>query len=111
MRVENPLLPGTPDVNCTKGWIELKQCDKWPGGDASLRVKHFTPQQKVWLRRRWQHDQRAWLLLHCQNDFILLNGDVAAKMLGSSNRQELISASTGHWVDILPKEELQKCLA
>jgi len=62
--VENPAHPGTPDVNCTAGWVELKCLDELPVRPSSVvRVKHFTPQQRVWLRRRWEANRRAWLLL------------------------------------------------
>ena len=111
MRVENPLLPGTPDVECTLGWLELKQAPKWPGGNAPLKIKHFTPQQKIWLNRRHSINGRAWVLLHVQGDFLLLRGDAASRLLGRSGRDDLIAAATHHWIGSLPQpKEFQKCL-
>ncbi len=111
MRVENPLLPGTPDVECILGWVELKVAPKWPGGNAPLKLKHFTPQQRVWLKRRYQKNGRAWVLLHVQGDFLLLTGDAASRVLGKSGRDDLIAAASQHWTGGLPAaEEFQKCL-
>lgn len=111
MRVENPLLPGTPDVECSLGWIELKQAPKWPGGNGPLKLKHFSADQKVWLNRRHKHNGRAWVLLHVQGDFLLIRGDVASSMLGRVGRDDLIAAAQCHWVGSLPTaKEFQKCL-
>lgn len=51
--VENSVHPGTPDVNCVGAWIELKQVAKWPTiTRALLNIRHFTQEQRIWLRRR-----------------------------------------------------------
>lgn len=43
--------PGTPDINYSGGWIELK-VDDWDS-KGRLPLKHLTPQQKVWMFKRW----------------------------------------------------------
>lgn len=55
MRVENPCLPGTPDVcvgfNGKCAWIELKMIAAFPKRDSTpVRIEHFTSQQKLWLK-------------------------------------------------------------
>lgn len=71
--VENPAYPGTPDVNSTLGWIELKEAKRWPrGAHTPLRLPHFTQQQRVWLTRRARVDRgRVWLLLKVGEEWLL----------------------------------------
>ena len=50
--VENGVGVGTPDVNCTTCWIELKAVTKAnipKREDTPVRLPHFTQQQKIWL--------------------------------------------------------------
>ena len=94
VRVENPCHPGTPDVNYIGGWIELKKVDKWPvREDTPLRLPHFTPQQKIWLDRRIRKGGEAYVLLQVSREYMLLRGDVAAKILGEATRDELCAAA------------------
>lgn len=87
VRVENPIHPGTPDVNlCTGVWIELKCIPQWPVRDTTLvRIPHYTPQQRVWLYRRWKFAPGStFLLLEVRADqqWLLFDGNVAAKVVG-----------------------------
>lgn len=109
--VENPAHPGTPDVNCTLGWIELKQHDKWPvRAETPLRVPHFTQQQRVWLKRRWKAGGGAWLLIQVGQDWLLLSGRVAADHLGHVDRETLERLAIKTWNNGLLPEELIDCL-
>ena len=87
VRVENPIHPGTPDVNlCDGKWLELKCVDGWPVRKSSpLKIRHYTPQQRVWLYRRWKYAPgTTFLLLEVCSDrqWLLFDGDVAAKIVG-----------------------------
>ena len=88
VRVENPIHPGTPDVNLAIGhWIELKTIERWKASNAITPIKHFTPQQRVWLYRRWKYAPgTTYLLLEVRSDrqWLLFDGDVAAKLVGRS---------------------------
>ena len=93
VRVENPIHPGTPDVNLsTGGWIELKCVDGWPARESTrLRIGHYTPQQRVWLYRRWKHAPGSTFLLlevRAAGQWLLFDGDVAAKIVGRSTPTE-----------------------
>lgn len=87
VRVENPVYPGTPDVNLADGrWIELKCVLAWPArASSALRIPHFSPQQRVWLYRRWKYaPDMTYLLLEVRStrEWLLFDGDVAAKIVG-----------------------------
>jgi hypothetical protein len=87
VRVENPIHPGTPDVNLADGcWIELKTIASWPEGPSQVvRIRHFTPQQRVWLFRRWKYARGSThLLLEVRfvDQWLLFDGDVAARIVG-----------------------------
>lgn len=93
VRVENPIHPGTPDVNlCTGLWIELKCLPAWPSKETSLvRLAHFTPQQRVWLYRRWKYAPGSTFLLLemiADRQWLLFDGDVAAKVVGRATAAE-----------------------
>lgn len=111
MAVENPILAGTPDVECTLGWIELKVLENWPKKEETfVRVPHFTAQQRVWLKRRWKANQRAWLLLKIGQSWLLLSGRVAAEHLGHVERAVLERLAIRVWNDGLVPSELIECL-
>ena len=87
--VENPACPGCPDVQHIDGWLELKYLEKWPKRAATtVRIEHFSPQQRVWLYRRFRacekrntkHGQ-VFLLLYVAEtrEHLLFNGEIAAR--------------------------------
>lgn len=90
VRIENAVSIGVPDVNYKDGWIELKYAASWPRRDKTpLRLPHFTPQQRVWLRRRWRLGGRAFLLLRVVDEFMLFDGGFAADYVGLVERAVL----------------------
>jgi hypothetical protein len=118
VRVENPIHPGTPDVNLATGlWIELKCIASWPVRAATpVTVRHFTPQQRVFLFRRWKYAPGTTLLLmevRATAQWLLFDGDVAAKIVGRVNEATLrVNARAvigAHELGELPKifEELR----
>lgn len=110
--VENGARPGTPDVNITTGWIELKKMEKWPARDTTaLRVEHFSPQQKIWIARRERAGGRVWVLLQVGTDYLLLKGGVAVNLLGSSPKEVLEAAAIRRWERRLVGEELKECVS
>ena len=87
VRIENPIHPGTPDVNLASGeWLELKSIAAWPDREGNLVIiKHFTPQQRTWLYRRWKYaPNTTYLLLEVRSvrQWLLFDGDVAAQIVG-----------------------------
>ncbi|MCC6425667.1 MAG: hypothetical protein IT435_02480 [Phycisphaerales bacterium] len=110
MRVENPVLPGTPDVNCTLGWIELKyvgveQIPKRP--ETPFRIDHFTAQQRVWLYKRAKAQGACWLLLRLGDERMLFEGDIAAEHLGKETLETTRRFAYGRWESCPTKFEFQ----
>lgn len=105
--VENSAYPGTPDVNYMEGWIELKWLRNWPtGSDTPVTIDHFTPQQRVWLTRRWMAGGRSFLLLSCKKEWFLFPGDIAAKYVGRCTYQTLVDTAIGYWDNGIKQEQL-----
>lgn len=112
VRVENPAVPGTPDVNYKEGWIELKYADRWPPQGGPLRVDHFTKQQRVWLTRRRRAGGLAFLLLKVgEGEWLLFDGAVAAIALGATPREKLYELATVRWTRKPKREEICAWLA
>jgi len=94
MSVENPVRPGTPDVNYIEGWMELKVLDRWPvRASTKIQVPCFTPQQRVWLERRFRRGGAAYFLILIGTDWLLFDGDVAGKLIGKLDKNEMIQHS------------------
>lgn len=120
VRVENPIHPGTPDVNlCDGRWIELKCIADWPPRETStVSIRHYTPQQRVWLYRRWKYAPGSTFLLLevCSvQQWLLFDGNVAAKIVGrgttSEHRTSARAVLSERGLSELPKiflEELPK---
>ena len=108
--VENPCRPGTPDVNFIEGWCELKHKDNWPVRKTTIiRLPHFTPQQRLHLRRRWHLGGNAYLLLQIAQDWLLFDGKAAAEFVGKVTRAELESVANAVWhrpnlAEVLPPQ-------
>ncbi len=110
--VENPALPGTPDVNFVEGWVELKWLRSWPKNeDTVVPFKHFTPQQRVFHLRRRQANGVCWVLIQCRRDWLLLAGEVAALTVGQCTREELFKYSHRTWTNGLVQKELVECIS
>ena len=93
VRVENPIHPGTPDVNlCDGRWMELKCLPSWPArASTNVRIPHYTQQQRVWLYRRWKYAPGSTLLLLevvADRQWLLFDGDVAAKIVGRATTSD-----------------------
>ena len=111
VRMENPIVPGTPDVNYNHGWVELKFAERWPPRGGPLRVDHFTRQQRTWLTRRRKAGGRAFLLLKVgETEWLLFDGAVAAAMLGQVPRERLYEVCVARWTRLPRTEEICKCL-
>jgi len=88
--VESNVNRGTPDINYSHGWIELKRIKTYPvHADTVVRIKHFTGAQRDWLSQRVRAGGRAYVLLHIASDWFLFDGLDASTVLGSICQREL----------------------
>jgi hypothetical protein len=110
--VENPIHPGTPDVNYSGGWIELKWMKKWKDNadKSAVLIHHFTEQQKRWLRKRTEAGGKVFLMLQVGSEYFLFKGDVAAAHVGRIPRGKLIELSYKYWPKGVNQKELIECL-
>lgn len=109
--VENPVQPGTPDVNYIEGWIELKWMRRWPAGKGTvIRLPHFTRRQRRWLKRRWENGGATWLLLQVGREWLLFTGPVASDLVGFISREELYTHAYSRWTKGLNEKEFISCL-
>lgn len=108
--VENPAYPGTPDVNFIEGWIEAKQLARWPSGEGNVLIRHFTLQQRVWLRRRWLKGGSAMMVLRVGRSWTILDGETAALYVGRCPKVTLLGLARYHWKSKPSKEEFQKAV-
>lgn len=107
LAVENKARPGTPDVNYIGGWVELKWLRRWPKNAAisPVKIDHFTPQQKVWLKKRWRRHGRCFLLLQAAGtQWLLFDGETAAQIVGKATREELTRRALSVTHEFDPKE-------
>ena len=99
-------------MNYKEGWIELKQVDNWPvRANTVLLTPHFTQQQRVWLRRRWESGGQAYLLLQVRQEFLLFAGNVAANLLGSATQAQLRQEAIFVWAGKTMDKEIAECLS
>lgn len=111
-RIENTLEAGTPDTDWCNGQAELKTIEKWnKKADTIFRIDDFSPDQRRWLKRRCKYGGRAFLLLHCQGDWLLFWGTEAGLRVGIDCTKEMlfdlaIVSSRGK----LNEKEFRKCL-
>ena len=89
--VENPAFPGTPDVQHIDGWLELKFLEEWPKrAETTVRIPHFSPQQRCWLIRRFMACEKRQTL-HGQAFLLLYVAETREHMLFDA-------MTAGRWV-------------
>lgn len=95
--VENVTAVGCPDVEYVGGWIELKKTKEWPTDPATpVQLDHdLSREQRIWLKRRCRAGGRAHVLVQIDAEFICLQGDVAASLLGTLTQAHLKAVAVG----------------
>lgn len=107
-RIENNVSSGTPDVNyCIEGkegWIELKHAKEWPKRGGPLKLRHFSPEQRLWIKTRQKAGGNVYVLLKVERDYFLFwDIDGIGQTL---NREQLIKQSEVHNQGSFPVEAI-----
>lgn len=77
-RHEDKLQPGISDVSYvdggTSGWIELKYLKAFPKRATTVvKLPHYTPEQRLFLRRKGRNGGNAWLLVQVDREMFLFD--------------------------------------
>jgi len=104
--------PGTPDINCSLGWIECKATNNWPARSCTpVRLDHeITPQQRIWMHKRARVNGKAWVMLNIRGEWMLFCGIIAAENVGKATREELYELAIRTWKRTPTTDELIECL-
>lgn len=113
--VENSANPGCPDVECLRGWLELKYAPSWPKQhDTVVRIDHYTQQQRNFLRRRWNAGGGAWLLYRVGQrgkvENLLFDGLTAWEFVGRVPRDRLVELAILHSYGRVSSADLDEIL-
>jgi hypothetical protein len=88
--IENTVGVGTPDINWSKGWIELKVLPAWPSRSTTpVCIPHFTAQQRAWILSRSKAGGLVHIVLKVGRKWLLLDGEWAANNLGKATQADL----------------------
>jgi hypothetical protein len=110
--IENMTSSGVPDVNYNRGWIELKYLPRWKKGweVKKIPLHHFTPIQRLWIRKREMAGGLTWVLIQIGTTYFLLRGMTAVNYLGDCTGEDLRRVSYRVWEEKLDGEELFEAL-
>ncbi len=96
--VENVCSAGTPDVNYTLGWIELKYARSWPKNASAIVPINMRPAQRAWHARRANKGGRSYVLIRVADDWLLFYGSPAAISLGRLwTKADCERSALGYW--------------
>jgi hypothetical protein len=109
--VENRVHVGTPDVNYIHGWLELKWLRAWPKRfETVVRIEHWTPEQKLWIERRWRAGGQVHVLLQCRRDWLLFEPLPAVKYLSVVTKGQLFEKAAKFTTQGMTPERLEAWL-
>lgn len=103
--------PGTPDIAFVPGWIECKATNNWPAReDTPVKLDHpVTPQQRIFMVKWSRVNGRAWIMLNISGEWLLFDGIIGAKHLGTATRKELYDLALRTWTRTPTTKELMGC--
>lgn len=110
-RIETPDTDGTPDVNYTQGWIELKNVDKRPKReDTVIQLDHYTTQQRTWIAERHSCGGRVHLMLRIERTWLLFEAPIAVLHVGNVHEAQLRKLAFRIWETVPDRVALAEAL-
>lgn len=114
-RHEDKFNSGIADVSFVcggeHGWIELKQMDAWPKRPGTIvRCKHYTTQQRNFLKAKGEHGGNAWLFAKIGREYLLFDWR-QAQQFGEVNGKGTRALAYGVWQGRMDWGELADILA
>jgi hypothetical protein len=110
LRLETTTEAGVPDlyynVYGSTGWLELKWKRVWPTrATTTVKLPHYTDQQRRFLAREGRCGGRAWLLLQVEEEHLLFDWR-AAQAVGYLTKAELYKVARCVWEGPLTRSPL-----
>jgi len=111
-RIENAVGIGVPDVYATMNsgrmvWIELKHVHYWPKKETTqLKIKHYTPQQRSFIRRHGKKGANVYILLQVERDYFLLTWQAALRIGEMVPNDYYNSDDIAYWKNRINYEQL-----
>lgn len=112
--VESPMTGiGIPDINFTKGWIEVKWMRAWPrGADINpVKLDHtLSQEQKIWMNRRWRNGGLVLVAVQISRSWLFYNGGqiLTSNWWDNMSRPEMFRMAEWNCSNGLDKEGLKK---
>ncbi|HUV84270.1 MAG TPA: hypothetical protein VMV86_01090 [Methanosarcinales archaeon] len=113
---------GVPDCSYSMedlpgaGFIEIKRIVAWPKRESTIvQLKHFSPQQKAWMKLHGPFVQRIFLLLQAEKEYMLFPWTVVDQ-IGGLNKVDMYCLSTAnelgcrYWNNRIDYAELKEAL-
>lgn len=108
--VENPINPGTPDVEFIGGWVEIKYIREWPKrADTPLRIHHFTAQQRLWISERRKRGGKVLIVVRVAKDLLLFES-TWCMALGTLTKAQMFEACSASWGNFFDNSMFLECV-
>lgn len=108
--VENPCVPGTPDVSCSLAWLELKEADMPKRATTPVRVPHYTEDQRRVHRFIEDGGGLVFVLVQVGRNLVMLTATVARDILNHVPFSELEANAVHSWKKLPTDTELRSAL-
>lgn len=109
-RIESCAGNGVPDVAYTvknkHGWMELKYIKEWPKRESTKIKLPLRPEQKLWIATRGKLADGVWVMCKIDNDYYLLDYELAILACDGWTRSEWDMLSNLNWENGINFDEL-----
>lgn len=103
---------GIPDLSYATdhhGWIELKKIS-CPSLVKPIKIAHFTPAQKSWVKRFGAKCGHVWVLIQIDRRYLLF-GWWSVDQIGKLTLNELSREAHQYWDEAIDPEEFMSALS